>query len=196
MVAHRWQGMRRRASPLVLAMVLFGRPGGAQSVGVPIGLQVELLSRVAAYDRSLPERANGRVRVVILTKAGSAESASAAARLKSAFSSLPPIVGLPHEELVADFTNAPAVAEMCRAQRVSVLYVTEGLGDEIEAIRRALEGVSVLTVSTVPEYVSRGIVLGFDVVSGKPKLLVHLTQSRKQKVALSADVLKIMTVIQ
>jgi hypothetical protein len=60
--------------------------------------------------------------------------------------------------------------------------------------REALSGVDVLSVSPVPEYVEQGIVLGFDVVSGKPRLLVNLGQARLQHVALRAEVLKLMKV--
>ena len=48
----------------------------------------------------------------------------------------------------------------------------------------------------MPDYVKEGIVLGFDVVSGRPKLLFNLPQARLQKVALTATVLKLMTVYE
>jgi hypothetical protein len=57
-------------------------------------------------------------------------------------------------------------------------------------------GVDVLSATGVPDYVPSGIVLGFDVVSGRPKLLVHLTQARLQKVELRADLLKLMKVFE
>ena len=47
-----------------------------------------------------------------------------------------------------------------------------------------------------PDYVPGGIVLGFDVVSGRPKLLVHLTQAKRQNVALRAEALKLMRVFE
>jgi hypothetical protein len=37
-------------------------------------------------------------------------------------------------------------------------------------------------------------VLDFDLISDKPKLLVHLGQARKQKVAFGAEILKLMQV--
>ena len=53
-----------------------------------------------------------------------------------------------------------------------------------------------MSVASVPDYVQGGIVLGFDVVSGRPKLLFNLTQARLQNVDLRAAVLKLMTVIE
>jgi hypothetical protein len=67
---------------------------------------------------------------------------------------------------------------------------------EVEGIRTALDGVNVLTVSAVADYVPRGIVLGFDLVGGHPKMLIHLTQARRQHVAFMSDVLKLMQVFE
>jgi hypothetical protein len=53
----------------------------------------------------------------------------------------------------------------------------------------------VLTVASSAQDVENGIVLGFDVISGKPKLVVSLTQARKQNVAFNAAVLKMMKVL-
>ena len=39
-------------------------------------------------------------------------------------------------------------------------------------------------------------VLGFDLVSGKSKLLCHLGQAKKQHVAFKAEVLKLMKVYE
>src|SRR5438874_366246 len=55
--------------------------------------------------------------------------------------------------------------------------------------------IALLTASAVASQVTLGIVLGFDLVSGKPKLLVHLGQARRQHVDLSAEVLKLMRVV-
>jgi hypothetical protein len=53
-----------------------------------------------------------------------------------------------------------------------------------------------LTVAAIPDYVELGVVLGFDVLSGRPKLLVHLGQARRQHVDLRADLLKLARVFE
>ena len=58
--------------------------------------------------------------------------------------------------------------------RYTIVYLASGLTHQIPTIRSALEGVDVLTVGAVPEYVDLGVILGFDVLSAKPKLLVNL----------------------
>lgn len=76
------------------------------------------------------------------------------------------------------------------------MLLTPGFEDELEAIRLALEGVNVLSVGSVARYVAKGTVLGFDVVAGRPKILVNLRQAKRQNVNFDSELLKISTVIQ
>jgi YfiR/HmsC-like len=184
-------------SATLAATALLGqRWSRAELVAVPIELQAELLAKVAAYDRNMPTRAGDRVQVLLVDKAGDAESARFATRMQLALQSIPQIGGLPHEERVIPFTTAADLAQRCRARHVAIIIVGPGLGDEVPGIGEALDGVDVLSVASVPSYVERGVVLGFDVVSGKPKLLVHLTRARRQHVDLRAEVLKLMRVLE
>jgi YfiR/HmsC-like len=168
----------------------------ADLVPVPLDRQAELLARVAAYDRNMGARAGDRVRVLIVSNGNDAESVGLARRMEAALGSLSEIAGLEHEERVVSFTSAADLAAQCRSQHVTILYLGSGLGDKVPAIRGALDGVDVLSVAAVPEYVEAGIVLGFDILSGKPKLLVHLTQARRQHVELRADLLKLARVYE
>lgn len=162
---------------------------------VPLALQAELLAKVAGYDRNMSERASGLVKIAIIQKGDDAESRGASLRLQSALAGISRVGGLPHEEIVLRFTTAAALAAECRAERYSIVYLSPGFGDEVGSIARALDGVSVLSAGTDPDYVRRGTVLGFDLVSGRAKVLVNLTQAQKQKVSLSSDLLRIATVV-
>jgi hypothetical protein len=185
------------ASASMLAILMSSVGLLADEIAVPVALQVELMVKVAAYDNNLPSRAGDKVRVLVVTRAGSGDSSRAAAEVTGALAGKATIAGLPHEESAVSYGDAAALARACRSGRTAIVDLTPGFSDaEIGDVARALEGVDVLSVSAVPGYVPRGIVLGFDLVSGKPKLLVHLTQARKQRVALSADVLKLMKVYE
>ena len=179
------------------ALMLAAGPLVAGDVTLPVSLQIELLVKVAGYDRNMVGRAGDKVRVFILAKPGSDESTRVAALAEKAFADKETIAGLPHEQAIVAFSDARALAELCRAKRAGIVYVTAGFSEaDIVSIAAALDGVDVLTASAVASFVPKGIVLGFDLVSGKPKLLVHLGQARKQKVNLSAEVLKMMTVYE
>jgi hypothetical protein len=180
----------------LLCAILVSSAVSAEEVVVPVGLQAELLTKVAAYDKNLAARAGDKVHVLILTRHGDADSSRAAAQMQTSLGSIAAIAGLPHDEVIASYSSGAQLAAMIRERHIAILYVAPGLGPEIEAIRFALDGADVLSASAIADYVPRGIVLGFDLVSGKPKLLVQLTQARRQNVALKADVLKIMKVYE
>ncbi|HVY48094.1 MAG TPA: YfiR/HmsC family protein [Minicystis sp.] len=179
-----------------MAVFAFGRSLVADEVAVPVPLQMQLLAKVAGYDRNLPARAGDRVHVLVVTRPGNVESARVAAQAESALADVESIGGLPHDQTTSAYADAPALARLVRARRISIVYLTPGFGDaDVEAIAAALSGGDVLSASAVAATVPHGVVLGFDLVSGKPKLLVHLGQARRQHVDLSAEVLKLMRVV-
>jgi hypothetical protein len=188
---------RLLALSLVLAIVAWSAPLVAETITVPVGLQAELTAKLAAHDKGMPARAGSALKIAILTKKGNAESASTAAHLQAAFAGLGAIAGLPHQQQVVDFTEASALAALIKAESFAIVYLTQGFDADVESIRSALDGVSVMTCATVPEYVPRGgAVIGFDLVSGKSKILVNLPQAKKQSVNLDANVLTIATVFK
>jgi hypothetical protein len=179
---------------IALSVWCGARSSRAQTANVPAELQAQLLSKLSAYDRNFAGRAGDMALVLILVKSGSAKSALSGATIKTALSNLDRFGGLRHQEQVVTFESAPALANLCRSKRAAIVYVTPGLENEIDAIKGSLVGVDVLSVAAVPEYVPRGIVVGFEVVSGKPKLSINIAQARQQRVDFKADVLKLMKV--
>ncbi len=167
----------------------------AEDIPVPTGLQATLLAKVVLYDRNLPERAGDRVRTLLIGKPSDPTSMPFVRQMRQDLGALENFGKLPHSEEIVEFANADALAAKCRSDRISIVYLGPGLHGDVEAIRDALEPLSILTVSANPEDVSRGIMLGFDLVSGKPKLVIYLAQARKQGVDLMAEVLKLMRVI-
>jgi hypothetical protein len=195
-------GSRSAISRLVLAasvvacVLLSPRTSLGDEVAVPVALQAELVAKVASYDRNLAARAGDRVHVLIVVNAKSDASNSFAKHMSSALGGVDKIGGLPHDETTAPFGGAKALADTCRAKHIAIVYLAPGLGDEVAGIRAALEGVNVLSVAADAGEVAKGIVLGFDLVSGKPKILVHLGQAKRQEVSFKAELLKLAKVLE
>jgi len=181
---------------MTAAWLCLARVGSAELVSVPLERQAELLARVAGYDRNMPERAGARVQGLILANEADSESIGVAKRMQAALQSVPDIAGLAHDERIGQLSNASELARLCHAQHIAIVYLGSGFARDIPAIRQALDGADVLTVAAVPDYVELGVVLGFDVLSGRPKLLVHLSQARRQHVDLRADLLKLARVFE
>lgn len=192
-----------RASRLVRAVITaaalvlsLSSPGSAQSMPVPTSAQAELIAKLAGFDRNFAARAGSKAVILLAAMPGDAESMSAALEMKAAFSRLPTVGNLPHEEQVVTHTSPAALAELVRSKHAAIVYLGPGFEKQIPAIREALSSLDVLSVGAIPGYVPAGIVLGFDLVSGRPKLLIQVVQARKQKVVFPASVLSLMKVYQ
>lgn len=191
------RGPVSRRLVLALATALLTSRVSADEVSVPVPLQVDLLMKVASYDKNLKRRAGERLRVAVLIDPRDTDSGRVGAQALAALAKADEVIGLPVEAINIEYADAASLARATDASRIAVLYVTPGFDAvELEAISRALEGHSVLSAGAVAKYTERGTVLGFDLVGGKPKLLVHLARARRQQVELSSAVLKLMTVIE
>jgi len=184
----------RRTLGLAALGLTFSSLASASSVQVPFSVQADLIAKVASFDRNFGARAGARALVFIMQMPNDAESGAAALELKSALSRVSAVGDRPHEEQVVTYGGAAALAEMVKARKPSIIYFGPGFAKELSAIKNSCSNASLLTVGATPEYVESGIVLGFDLVSGRPKLLINLGQARKQQVDFPASVLRLMKV--
>jgi len=162
--------------------------------GVPATIQASLLAKLESYDRGFPARAQGTARVFIVTKPGNADSGQEGAEMKAALSRLKVLGGLPHEEVAVPYPGAAALAQRCRAEHAAIVYFTSGFDSDVEAVSAAFSNGAALTLGSVSAYVQKGIVLGFALESGSPKISINLSQARRQGVDFPAEVLRLMTV--
>jgi hypothetical protein len=131
-----------------------------------------------------------------VTKSGDDESTRIAAQMQRSLRDRAEIGGLSHDETTLVYSDAATLAGVIRSRKIAIVYFTPGLRGEIPAIASALSGINVLSVAAQADYVPKGAVLGFDLVSGKPKLAVNLPQAKRQDVAFRAEVLKLMRVYE
>jgi YfiR/HmsC-like len=194
--AHRRRGSRWANFAVVLTAVwlAFSRPAHAQSMSVPTEAQAELMAKLAGFDRNFAARAGSKALILLVAVADNPASTRAALELKAALSRLPKVGDLPHEEQIVTYSTATVLADLVRARKAAIVYFGPGFEKQIPALRDAFSSLNVLTVGGVPDYVASGIVLGFDLVSGRPKLLIHLVQARRQQVSFPASVLNLMKV--
>ena len=185
--------VRRLCAALVLACVLVS--GRAGSEPLPVTLQADLLVKLAGYDRNMRARAGSQLRIVLVTRS-SDDDARWAAQMRAVLAHSERIAGLPHAESTVRFTRADKLAATCKAEQIAIVVLSPSLIGEGEHIRTAFDDADVLTVAPSQELVKHGVVLGFELVSGKPKLFFNLPQAIRQHVAISAEVLKLMTVYQ
>jgi hypothetical protein len=182
---------------VLLAGVSTGaRRAAADEPRVPPRLQAELLAKVAAYDGHFAARAAGRALVLILVDPGDPDSERFGAQIRAELGKQPLIGGVEHMEEIVRYSSPEELTRVCREHKPAIIYVAPGLTSGVTAMAVALRGIDVLTVAAVSNDVLHGIVLGFEVISGKPKLLIHLTRARHQNVAFKPELLRLARVIE
>lgn len=179
---------------LSLSMLCLVVSGAAQVAAIPASLQAELLAKLETYDRSFASRAGKTARVFIVVKPDSAKSELSANEMKSALRRIELIGGLPHEEVVIPYATGAALAERIRTERAAIVFIAADLDETIAQIVASLSGASVLTVGAAASYVASGIVLGFELESGRPRIVINLEQAKRQSVDFSSNVLRLMRV--
>jgi hypothetical protein len=172
----------RGALPLVLTIALLVTRGHAADPAVPIERQVALMIATAGSDRSMYVRTNGKVNVLVVSKGQDGATRRVVSAVMSALAARRGIAGMPHQDSSTTFTGAAELAELVRVQRISLVFLTSSVEDDVPAIARALVGVSVLTVAATADLVAKGAVIGFDLISGRPQMFVNLEQARRQRV--------------
>lgn len=171
-------------------------PGRADEPRIPARLQAELLAKVAAYDAHFAQRARAKALISIVEVAGLAESERFAASIRAELGMQARIGGVEHMEDVIVYSTPAELARTCRERKPSIVYLGPGLTLVAPAIAEALAGLDLITVSPLAADVAGGVVLGFEVVSGKPKLVVNLQQAHRQNVAFKPELLRLARVIQ
>jgi hypothetical protein len=128
---------------------------------------------------------------LVLIDPSKGQSQKIANEFASALKGKGTISNLPIEIVTANFDSASSVAARTKKERMAAVYLSSGLARSAEAVAVALKGVDVMTVAAEPSAVIRGIAVGFDLLSGQPKILVNLNQAKLQNVQLPASVLSL-----
>ncbi len=176
------------------AVLLWAR--GARAGAPPVKLQAQLLLKAAKYDRRLAARAGTVVRVLSVVRKDSAQSRESAAVFRRELLAQGRIGELPIEVEDLDADAIDDLAGRVQSEHVSIVFLSDELLSKVRDLATSLRGISVLTVAVAPEYVAEGAVLGFDLVEGRPKILVNLKQAEAQDVAFAAAFLKLAEVVE
>jgi hypothetical protein len=166
----------------------------ADSVAVPASLQAKLTAKLAAFDDGFRARAGASATLMIVIRDGDPISVRFGQELMAALRRTETVGGLPHLETPIAYSDASALAAAVRAQHPSIVYLAAGLSGEAHEIGEAMKGLDVLTVTAEPMAVALGVIVGFDLVSNQPKIVVNLRQAKAQNVRLSSALLRLASI--
>ncbi len=97
----------------------------------------------------------GQVAFLLLSKAGDADSGTAALQMKKALTDIGKIREKPIHVESAEYSSAASLSALCRSHGINVLYVAPGLAKEVSAIRGALSESGILSFAAVEPYVAQ-----------------------------------------
>ena len=167
-----------------------------EDVTVPARVQAQLLAAVASFQTNMNLPPDGAVQILVLTKENDDSSDRVGRQLIAALGEMKKIMRRVHRESVETFHGAPALAAACRERKIAIVYLAPGLGGVIPEVAEALRGSAVLTAGAVPGFVPRGLVLGFDLVSGRAEMLLNTAQMRALGVKFPPSLFQLMRIVQ
>src|SRR6185295_15391541 len=186
----------RRAFLQVLAAASvhgLARRAGAVEVSVPIGLQSELIRKVAAFDRAFRTRSGSTARLIVAYKAG--DSARLGHQMENALKEMSEIAGLSKTVETLEWSSPAALVSAIDAHPTALVYLSVGLELEAPEIAAALAGHDVLTVGATGALVERGACVGFELEEGKPRIYINLRVAKAQKVDFGAQLLHLVKIV-
>lgn len=190
------KGLVGQLGALAFLLVVAVARDSHADVRLPIALQAQLARRLGSFDRNFAARVGATAKVLVVRKAGDAESKRIASAFSSSLGALKDIAGVPLVIEELDFIDAASLASRCRSQKVSVLYFSVGLEGDMGSVATAFAGIDVLTIGALPAHAEKGAVVGFDLEEGHPKLVVNLARAKAQNVSFKAELLKLARIVE
>jgi len=184
------------ARALLLLLSLAQPLPAVDEASVPPRLQASLIARVAPFDRSLTARAGSRMLLLVAIRRDDAGSQHVADEVIEALRSERQIAGLPLEVARVEVSTARELVREIRARHPAIVYLSTAFSGDARALAESLAGEDILTMAAESAAVHQGVCVGFDLVSGKPQVLINLIVSKKQHVNFQAALLHLAKVVE
>jgi hypothetical protein len=179
-----------------IALSLEPRFAAAEEPSIPLDLQAQLSAKIVEYVENPPVAGVQQLPLGILVDARDANSMRAAVELRAAFARVSASGRRTFDAQIIEWASARALADEIARRKVSVLYLMPGLSEELSAVVNALAGRRVLTIAAVDTYVAGGAILGYELASGHPRMILNLRQAKSQEIVLRAALMKLVRIIE
>jgi hypothetical protein len=195
--------MKSHRGKLILGLVIsFLILGECQSLGqevkVPQEAQFPFLLKILTYDRALRENARDTLNLGLLYNPEDDSSVEDKDRVLEAFEEYrdKKVSGFSLEILPFDYSTFQDLPELLPGKRIHVLIITTGNGDLDHEIIGLTRERKILSFSTSPELVERGVSVGIDLVEDRMKIVINYEATKMEGSNFSARLLKICRIVR
>jgi hypothetical protein len=183
----------------LMAVLLALAPGAAvtrvaaQDMPVPVEVQVPLMLKILAFDRSLSDAQSAPLVVGVAFQGKNRTSSEVGAEVrKQLHAHSGQSVGGRAVRIVAiDLDASSDIRAALERDSVRVLYVAPLRAVAIASVAAATRDRLVMSFTGIPVYVEQGLAVGIDVNGVRPQIVINLPASRAEGALFSADLLKL-----
>jgi hypothetical protein len=172
--------------------------GRAQTDSSVASRRAVVMARALSYDGSLRERAGRVVVMAVVYKKKHPESEKSAEVAARAFKQIENlrVAGAPFRRVVTAYSGGADLERLVDQERVSALYVCDGLEAELPAIKEVSHRKKVLTLGSTEAQVRAGVSLAVVAEGSKMAIVVNWAQSREEGAQFGSDLLRLARVIR
>jgi hypothetical protein len=183
---------------LISLLVLGGHHSFSQEAKVPQEAQIPFLLKILTYDRAFKEKAQDALNIGLLYNPDDNASIEHKDRVVEAFQRYrdKKVSGLSLEILPFDYITFHDLLELLPGKRIHVLIITTGNTEMLREIINLTREGRILSFSTSPELVEKGVSVGIDLVEEKMKIVIDYEATKTEGSDFSAQLLKICRIVR
>jgi hypothetical protein len=168
----------------------------AQSMSVPVDIQLELLPKILYLNKALNlekgdtikigiiynSRIRNSVRVKNEVLSGQKKESKNLQDLESSFIPL-------------DVSTIFNIRHEMKKQKLNAVYLTPIRDYDIEKITEICRSEKIISITSVPQFLEYGVSVGFDLVNNKLKININLASAKEEGANFSSRLLRIAHII-
>lgn len=168
----------------------------AQSMEVPVDVQINLYMKILNFDRNLTSRTQNNMVIGVIFQTKNKTSEEAKDQFISGIAKISggKIKEVSVRSVEIDIASNPNLSTAI--QGVNALYITPMRAVDIQQICTIAQSRKIATFTGVESYVEEGISTGIGSQGGKPKIRINLNSAKAEGVEYEATILKIADLIQ
>jgi hypothetical protein len=184
-----------RSILLLITCMWAGQTVLAQSLEVPIDLQVSLFLKATTYDRTFASKLqkNDVLQVGICYQPDLRTTVAEMEALKAALET--PVAGFKVRITLIEFADDEDIAARKEWPTLSAIYITSMRGLDHKTLLAQAQRHQVLTATTNPALVAKGVSIGFELVGGRPKFVINRKATIDEGCEFSSQLLKLARVL-